>query len=540
ETAVTEEAVATEETVAEATDSENEAAALEQADRIVRENEEKVADLEQKFSKMTPSELLAYWKKVNKINTALENGTYVAPEEGQEATEEDDIAAAIRELGMQAIKSAMRNGIDAAVDMVPGAQYAGSPVKALLKKALGVAEEDEQVTVDDTVREEADRIIAKLEEMQKDNKKDNINSNTVSSYNKTLNNLDEFVDSRMEEIDNTNNNSEYNEVDKLVRNASTIGGEEDWLDGSNPVFDLMRAAADVLRGGKTDDKDNRSYLDLLYDYSVDSSLFTGEAMQKATKYFEGRLTRFIDSCGKIMEILDYHKKVAALTVEQVASMSAPTRAIYERIKSSAGAVAQKLSMIADFFFGTNKNNNNNNNTTKNQQKGIFETAENFQKKDRTVYIDYGHNGKGINLKDKIDICGGSTTYRKLWHIFNVDRDQICKQIKDGMEKDIYGAGLKKEDIDKIAKQAKALNMTIPEYLEYCGFDVSLLKAHPGILLNGCKTEKSGWWTYEADFTGYNTGNHDKDTKGTIYKSKAAIFDGDFYNTDTPFYVFRAE
>ncbi|MBP5555052.1 MAG: hypothetical protein J6X94_09295, partial [Lachnospiraceae bacterium] len=200
-------------------DNANGAAAEAQADRIVQENKERVAKLEERFSKMTAAELLDYWKKVNKVNTALENGTYVAPEEDAEVTEEDDIAAAIREFGMEIIKEAMSNGIDEAVDLVPGAKYVGGPFKTLFKKALGLEGDDEKVSVDETVREEADRIIAQLEQMQKDNKKDNINANTVSSYNETLNDLDEFVDSRMEEIENTNNNSEYNEIDKLVRNA---------------------------------------------------------------------------------------------------------------------------------------------------------------------------------------------------------------------------------------------------------------------------------------------------------------------------------
>ena len=435
-------------------------------------------DLDKKLSGMTIDQIRDYWSKISSVDQKLADATFDDPAGTtlpELSPEEEDILDTLQSLGMDVVKTAFEKGIDTAIDKIPGADFFGDPVKDLIKKGIGLKEDEEKPDAAQAVHEEADRVIKELKTMQEDMKNDTANSNAFQSYNDTLNAFDNFVDERVNAIEDTNTTEGYSPVEKLIRNAFAIGGEAGWINGSSPIFDLMRNAGKVLQGGKTSDKDDRSYFDLMFDYQKDRSLFNGEAMQKAEKYIGVRVQRFTESCNKVLDILKLHLQVCDLTDDQVSDLDDVTAGMYKSIKSAKAAIEKKIQMVMDIFtkpITADKEKD----TVNKRTKSIFETAKEYYSKDKTVYIDKGHNGKGIDLNDKLVAYKGSryNYWVKDWYDGDADTEDI-RVCRERVRYDLNNGKLSGDDIIKIAKQAREMNMTIKDYLTYCGFDTTALK-----------------------------------------------------------------
>jgi hypothetical protein len=339
----------------------------------------------------------------------------------------------------------------------------------------------------------------------------------------------------------SNSNTKYSYVDKVVRMAYSIGGEKGWTSGNSKVFDLMRNASNLFRGGKTSDKDNRSYFELMFDYQKDSSLFNGEAMQKAEKYIQARINRFGETCSTVLDILNAHLAVCDLTADQVKNMDPVTRQMYDEIKSDRSAVEAKIQFVTDIFTKP-LTTSDIKGKEKVLAKSIFESADNYYKKDKTVYIDKGHNGAGIDLKDKL-VARKDTEYQNRLHqnhgyaviehngkytYFHFAKGYVRKDVNNDLKK----SKLSRDDIIKIAKQARSLNMTIKDYLAYCGFDVTDLK-------RGDILVSRGYAIGDGDYEGAGASGYTVTTQKPI-EENVKMVNVHFENTDRNFFFFDAE
>ena len=490
--------------------------AYAQADRIAAENREreaKVAAYEKTLSEMSMAELVEYWKKVSTVNQKLADATTEDSGEEADAPEENaedpEIVNMLKDMGMDAVKTLFDKVIGEAVGKFPGNEFYGDTVKDVIMKSMGIFVFGEETgkkdpDIEAAINKQTSDILKELEEMKKEMKDDNYNSNSFTTYNKQLDDFDSFVGSRMDEINTADDNSGYNDLQKLVRMAYTIGGEKGWLTGNSPVFDLMRKAGRILQGGETADKDDRSYFDLMYDYQKDSCLFVGEAMQKAESYIQVRLLRFSQSCSSVLDILNAQLQVCDLSEEQVASMDPVTRSLYDEILSSREAIESKIRMVAEIFTKPVKTDKKMVEASE-RTKSIFDTAKEYYSKDKTTYIGNKNYKNGINLADKISCMRGKDINQEAKQHFGGGVEGYYTS--EELQKNIKAAKLSQADIAKIAKQAKEMNMTIKDYLAYCGFDVSDMGNAGYLVTKEYNMEHFDYWSgrggKEKGASGYN-------------------------------------
>ncbi|WP_022770408.1 hypothetical protein [Butyrivibrio sp. NC2007] len=464
-----------------------------------------------KISKMNVFELQEFWNKISTVNTELANGTYVPGED--ETEEEKNIRETLETLGIDVLKETIVNSIDKSVDLIPGADFAGAPLKDLIKKTMGLS--DEKPDVIQAISEQTKTLENKLDDIFKKLKEGSLNAVTVGAYGTTLNNWETSMNNANDAAKRIDNNENYNDVQKLVRYASIIGGENDWNKADNKLITQLKQAAQVLIGGSQVDPKERSLYDLAYDYEKDESLFAGEAMQKCENYLKVRTTRFIATCNVFLEYLEIHKQVADLTQEQVDAMDADTRKMYDNIKSSKESINTLIDEVMGCIFrgfGDEKKMTAEEKKDLQQNgKGVLAVATEYYNRDKTVYIDTGN--KNIDMKDKLTVrkpseyveYGYKSETKSIMGnpVIETDNaDWIAQKVWNHVNNDFNNSGLTTADINKIRDQARKNGMTIKEYLAYSGFDVSNLG--DGILVR-CPYKNN----HAAGASGYHVGNTEK-------------------------------
>ncbi len=86
-------------------------------------------------------------------------------------------------------------------------------------------------------------LIRKLDDIFKKLKEGSTNAVTAGAYGTTLNNWETSMNNAKDAAKRIDKNEDYNEVDKLVRYASIIGGENDWNKADNNLITQMKQAA---------------------------------------------------------------------------------------------------------------------------------------------------------------------------------------------------------------------------------------------------------------------------------------------------------
>ena len=492
----------------------NEKKAKEKAEEEEKERLRSVAKgTLDKISNMNILEINDYCQKLSTVNTKLANGTFQEGNE-DETEEEKNMRETLEVLGIDMLKEALGTSIDKTIDMIPGADFVGGPVKDLIKNAMGLKEEKPDVL--SAISEQTRIIENKLDDIFKKLKEGSTNAVTAGAYGTTLNNWETSMNNAKDSIKRIDNNKDYNEVDKLVRYASIIGGENDWNKADNNLITQMKQAAQVLIGGSQVDPKERSLYDLAYDSQKDECLFAGEAMQKCEKYVQDRTNRFVATCNVFIECLNVHKQVADLSQDIVDSMSTETRKIYDSIKSSKESINTIIDDVVGYIFRGYKDEKDmtdeEKKDVKENGKGVFAVATDYYNKDKTVFIDTGN--KYVDLKDKLTVKKPSEYFEYGYHCENVtlmgkptgekksNAEAIANKIYDHVTNNMNGSGLTTSDISKIRDWARKNKMTIKEYLAYCGFDVSNLE--DGILVRGAYKNN-----HAAGASGYHVGSNEK-------------------------------
>ncbi|MBQ7425207.1 MAG: hypothetical protein IJV21_02975, partial [Lachnospiraceae bacterium] len=189
--------------------------------------------------------------------------------------------------------------------------------------------------------------------------------------------------------------------------------------------------------------------------------------------------------------------------------------------------------VKNIFFGTGKDKEV-------YGKSIFENAQEYYAKDKTVYIKNGE--ANTDLEDKLTVHYGKEYYDKKSDS-TIDR---AKHVRDDGNKHVKDSGLTADDIKKIGVQAKANNMTVKQYLAYCGFDVSDVQDE-GMLVYRGFWERHGISLTAATgrLDGYKM-NDNKSSDSTIYLKNHVYtqewIEGkkEYYkNENTGYYYFKA-
>ena len=378
----------------------------------------------------------------------------------------------------------------------------------------------------DAMSKKIDRSVATLIDNNK-------NSNSTTTYGDRLDAWETSMNLGDSAVENISTNPEYDEVQKLVRYANIIGGENSWNTAKDSILYKLEQATQVFTGGTMADPEGRDIYDLAYDTTAHESLFAGEVMQKNENYLQVRVERFMTSCNVFLECLKAHKELNELTQEQVDAMDEQTYTLYKNIKSTNHSIDSMVNKVKNIFFGTGKDKEV-------YGKSIFENAQEYYAKDKTVYIKNGE--ANTDLEDKLTVHYGKEYYDKK----SKDVIDRAKHVRDDGNKHVKESGLKADDIKKIGEQAKANNMTVKQYLAYCGFDVSDVQDE-GMLVYRGFWERHGISLTAATgrLDGYKM-NDNKSSDSTIYLKNHVYtqewIEGkkEYYkNENTGYYYFKA-
>ena len=224
-------------------------------------------------------------------------------------------------------------------------------------------------------------------------------------------------------------------------------------------------------------------------------------MQKAEKYIQARLQRFTDSCNNVLQILNMQKQVCDLSEDEVNKLDEKTREYYKAIKTNKDAIQVRIDFITGIFTNPVKTDASND-LVKSRTRGIFSTAKMYYHKAKTVYIGNKNNKEGVWLRDNLCSFKGDDYNGYVKDDYEYESSIDNKDVYDEVKKDLNKGKLTTEDIKKIAKQAKAMNMTIKDYLAYCGFNTQSMP-DGGILVSEAVNKESTFWNRTENSCGAN-------------------------------------
>ncbi len=449
----------------------------------------------EKLEGMTAEEILDYFNSIDSVNDTETLETKI--EKNIEKKMQDsgiDAGKYIADMAKEKIKETAKTLVDKIIKELPGNSIYGGALSGLFGNILG--SNSDSLDLKDVITKNAEETKNLELSMKREfnvAKKQNIDVTTLETYGSTLDSFTNKATMRAKAIDDIREDDSLNDAQKAIQIAELIGNTSEWRTGSNngDILQSMTAAAQCFKGGTDTDMTSRDLYEAIYEFNTHDSMFSGEVMHKSEGFIQKRVKGFIRNCGVVMECLKAHKQVCRLTEEQVAALDPQTKMVYDRIKSDNKNIGRQIKNLASIFIGNSKAKYDCDKT------GIFDAAKAYYQKDKTVYIDQGK--QNIAVKNQLEVKTGKD-YQ------NGDFTNI-----EGANNYIKKAGLKKEDLEKIANQAKANNMTLVEYLNYSGFDTSNLK--DGILATETYDERPG------SFAGFSYGSGNMGIKGYQIDSK---------------------
>ena len=404
-------------------------------------------------------------------------------------------------------KGVMDKALSKAMDKLPGNEFYGKALKGFMMDMLGFPSAEENIA--DLVQTSAERLENKMDQYQGEN---NRRREIVSSLSNYGSRMDEFSDatsmiaSTIKDLQKDVNDGKLTQTQMDIRVAAMVGKINDTKAGGDNIFSKMFNAATTMlsAAGKGPDTDikNRNLFELFYEYEREESLFSGEAMDKASKAIQSRVNRYVNNCRIVMEALKAHKNVANLTQEQIDALDEDTRSTYTNIKSSAYDIEKYMKKTLRTITGDKTSDNEDENN------GIVDRISQYYSKDRLIYIDVDKKEiKEIGLSDKL-----KTQNSEKFDYKNNEKK----------------SPLTAAQIKKIVEKANSLNMTPLQYLEFVGFDVSeLRKSNRNLFLETGSSHGveggscgMGGWKYEYDYyKGYNMKKKNEGEQKNTYYSE---------------------
>ena len=379
--------------------------------------------------------------------------TYTNPN-NKSADSNGKVAMDVEEEVPDIIRTAFGLALDKVVDKLPGKAIIGDSVKNFIKKAYHM----------DTKKEDTNKsILRRLEENQVKTSELIESSKryqeVVSAINSNGKPLDEFTNNcyalaqNMDLLMNNAADGIINTSNMLVEIAASIGTPDSWIIGGTNIIKNFTNAASIFRAqnsnGSASDPNTRNIYQLFYDYNKESSMFSGEAIDKSATQLQSRIQNFAANCEVLLDVLNIHAQVANFTDEDVASLSDKNKALYEKIRDNKLTINNQKKLIANAFTG------NRDSRTGEWNNGIIGAVKDYTSMSRTIFFEKTTDGfNEAKLSSKV--------YTKKAENFN--GKSITKT-----------AGLTREQIIKLQEHVNANGLTMEEYLEMVGFDLSSVK-----------------------------------------------------------------
>ena len=445
----------------------------EEAARLAEEEDIRNAIAETTES-MSMNELLDYYSKLSEGNVDV-YARFIP-------SRYKDENGKVKDEDLETAKSIMypifQNMIGGLLKNAPGNEFYGDVINGFIGGALGFNES--KTDIKEVIEKGNEHLEDELIKGFAKTERDTDNYTTLKAYGATLDELAVYAKMRAEGINSTLTNKNYSDIEKQVRIAELIGSSGDWYSGSNQgnIMKSLEAAALVFKGQSN--VDSRDIYNVIYEINKNSSLFSGEAMNKSQSKIEKAVNGFIRNCGVVIECLKAHEAIAHLTQEQIDAMDPQTREIYTRIHTDSDTISSKVRAIAGIFLGDKSSIN------KEEQYGVLDKAAQYYDKNRTTYVDYGNNGAGVKLQDTLKVTIGSD-------YMSGDRADLNR-----INTTVNASGLTAVDIDKIVAHAKANGMTVTEYLDSVGFNTDNLYGYKYLM-------RDAYYDAADDLLGFRTG-----------------------------------
>ncbi len=390
--------------------------------------------------------------------------------------------------------TAWETGVEAVIDLVPHGRIA-SPFLRAVGSLLGISTGptisdaiDKINTLSKDVSEFRTEMNTRFNELNSridalDSELKKINNamfqNSVKTELRTLNTqinggVDEFGISRIGisgQINSILSNPKYNDDVKAIEIAVLIGKYDDWNRTDNVLYRFKNFAG-LLSGasGAYKDEKGRDYFQVLYDTAASDCMFTGEVYDEMKPYVDLYIYEYLSAYTSITQCLAAALAVSNMTDAQVKAYAQQygEEAIYsyylqcKTIDSSL--IKNELDTLTAMFLDANN------------PYSIISRYSVFQYKlqnDRLLMINKGT--EQIQFSDEILIAERPwTDDRRVgdWSADFLNHTKAQDELISSQEK----IGFPAKKINDYLK-TKYSTMTLGNYLESMGFDISRLKGH---------------------------------------------------------------
>ena len=211
------------------------------------------------------------------------------------------------------------------------------------------------------------------------------NQSYVGGLGTELDNMHTSATSIASQIDTLNNDTSITNEERAVEIAALIGNNYEWTRSGSFVFN-MKKIGNSLGGGTFSDMGNRDMYQVLYDYYLNSVMFSGEAYDAADPYVDRVMYEYFYAYTVMMKCFDSAKTVSQFTQEQIDSLSEKTREKYRQSASQLSLVNNEVSTIADKVYNVERSDS---------VVSHFAMFKYKKENERNIFVDKGRNGSGI-------------------------------------------------------------------------------------------------------------------------------------------------
>ena len=345
------------------------------------------------------------------------------------------------------MKEAYSSALSATLGDIPFVKVVADPLKGLILNLIGLG--DDKLPNENEVDHAAEES-AKIDELKGETKRAIETVGSIRDYGSRLDAFTSSSTTLAQQIEKLKSSKSMTENEKAVKIAALIGNSSSWVPGNTSIFSQMNFAAQSMRSKSQDgpkaDANARNLFDLFYDYNKETSLFSGEAMDRGTPAVQKRVSQYAANCGVLAEALRAHEKVANFTEKDIAALDQNTRKVYDKIKSSKEDIHMQMKDIIETFTGSK------NSAIESARYGILDAAKDHYSKDRLILLE--KDGETIK-ETKL----GSLLYTMKSENHNCDT----------LKKE---SALSRNQALRLQEHVNGLGISMGEYLKKMGFDMS--------------------------------------------------------------------
>lgn len=371
----------------------------------------------------------------------------------------------------QVMRQTYGNIIGKTLGNVPYVKFVAEPVKKLILSMIGLGKE--HLVPQKTNAQLASDLSNKIDEAKNEIKRAIETVPSIKEYGVRLDAFTTSSTTMAQKVEDYKNDKTLTENEKAVKIAALLGHSSTWEEGNSNILNQMHYAAQSMRSksknGPKADLHARNMFEVFYDYNKETSMFSGEAMDKSDNAIRLRIAEYAESCKVLAEVLRAHDKVASLTPEEAAALSASVKTTYNRIKCDKKDIRTQMNDIIATFTGKKTSSN------QNARYGILDAAKAYYSKDRLIFIEKnGDKFNEIQLNPKVS---------KL-------KSEFYGHGGENFKKE---SALNGDQIRKLQAHANSLGMTMCEYLEKMGFDMKDVKETNRLaILSTIRDESTGY------------------------------------------------